>query len=166
MEEETWISVTDYEGLYEVSTLGNIRSLDRVVKTKRGLKSYKGKKLNPSKSSAGYKEIRLYKVGVGKTFLVHRLVAIEFLPNPNGYPIINHKDGDKLNPEVGNLEWTTYETNNLHAYSSRLNQNKKKLNPNDIVEIKELYKSRVMTQSEIAKKYAVSQNTISRAIRK
>jgi hypothetical protein len=165
--DEKWICVPNYEGFYEISNLGNIRSVDRIIKTKRGLKKYRGVPLNPSKSTNNYLEVRLHKVGKSKTFLVHRLVALSFLDNPNNYPIINHKDGNKLNYTLENLEWTTYQQNTQHAYDSKLIFQKKiKLTNNDKLQIKQMYSNKKITQTELANLFNVSQMTINRVIRK
>ena len=98
MNVEIWKPVVGYEGLYEVSNLGNVKSLNykrrnviRVLKAGTG--------------SGGYKHIELHKNSKPKHFLIHRLVAQAFIPNPNNYPEVNHKDENKQNNCVDNLEW-------------------------------------------------------------
>lgn len=107
---EIWKSIEGYEGLYEVSNLGRIKSLryansnspnPRVLKT-------------PS-TKGGYPHLGLYKDGVPTTFNVHELVAKHFIPNPENYPTINHIDENKLNNRVDNLEWCTQMYNNNHG---------------------------------------------------
>ena len=103
---EEWRPIGGYEGLYEVSNLGRVRSVDRYVKSKG--ESYwlrKGKMLSPAKDKNGYLKVNLYCNGKCKTINVHRLVAQEFIPNPDNLPQINHKDEDKTNNRVDNLEW-------------------------------------------------------------
>lgn len=90
---EIWRSVKDYEGLYEVSNLGRVRN----CRTGRVLRLWKDK--------YGYLLVGLHKDGVRKHCLVHRLVAQAFLPNPNNLPQVNHKDENKENNRVENLEW-------------------------------------------------------------
>lgn len=101
-----WRPILGYEGLYEVSNTGEIRNAKGDIK-KASLK--KG-------ASTNYKEISLWKNGKNRRFLVHRLVAIAFIPNPNNYPIINHKDEDGTNNAVDNLEWCN------HSYNTRYNK--------------------------------------------
>ena len=95
--EEIWKDVVGYEGLYEVSNLGRIRR--------------NGKILKPQKTRDGYLRVHLSKNGIAKHGKVHRLVALAFLPNPQNLPQINHKDEDKTNNAVNNLEWCSEEYN-------------------------------------------------------
>ena len=103
---EIWKSIFGYEGLYEVSNYGNVKSLIS-----------NGKILKPSKDKAGYLILTLCKDKNHKTKLVHRLVAIAFLHNPENKPEVNHKgdDGNKQNNHVYNLEWSTSLENMRHA---------------------------------------------------
>ena len=101
---EEWRPVVGYEGLYEVSNTGRVRSLDRYVKGKG--KSYflhKGRILSPGIKPEGYLVVRLQR----RMFYVHRLVIEAFIPNPDNLPEVNHKDEDKENNSVQNLEWCT-----------------------------------------------------------
>ena len=103
---EEWRPIEGYEGLYEVSSYGRVRSLDRYVKTCYGsYRLYKGKVLSPGKKSDGYLLINLSCNGKYNTIRVHRLVAQAFLPNPDNLPEVNHKDENKTNNSVENLEW-------------------------------------------------------------
>ena len=105
---EKWKPIKGYEGLYEISNYGDIRSY-----TKRS----NGKLLKPQISRKGYLTVMLYKDSVVKCLKIHRLVAQAFLPNPDNLPQINHKDENKRNNDVNNLEWCTNEYN--HNYGSR-----------------------------------------------
>lgn len=78
------------------------------------------KLLKPRESKNGYLKITLYKNGKCKTFSIHRLVALAHLNNPNNYPVINHKDGNKLNNNISNLEWCTVSQNIKHAFDNGL----------------------------------------------
>ena len=112
MTEEIWRPVVGYEGLYEVSSYGRVRSLDRYVKCDyESYRLHKGKVLSPAKDRYGYLYVVLSCNGKHKTITVHRLVAQAFIPNPDDLPIINHKDEDKLNNCVENLEWCTAKYN-------------------------------------------------------
>ena len=100
MIEEIWRPVVGYEGLYEVSNLGRVRSVDRYY-----YRLHKGKVLSLSKNANGYLKVVLSCNGKCKTIKVHRIVAEAFLPNPDNLPQVNHKDEDKTNNSVDNLEW-------------------------------------------------------------
>ena len=107
-----WKSVVGYEGIYEVSDNGDVRVLDREYVDDIGRHTIKrGHLLNPRKTLLGYKRVTLCKDKHPKSYAVHRLVAQAFIPNPNNYPCVNHKDEDKLNNKVSNLEWCTSEYN-------------------------------------------------------
>lgn len=111
-EKEVWKDIKGYEGYYQVSNLGRIRSVDRVVESQyRSSQLVKGniKKVNVGKN--GYKRVQLYKNNKRDGNLVHRLVAEAFILNPNNYPIINHKDENPSNNKVENLEWCDYRYN-------------------------------------------------------
>lgn len=108
---EIWKPITGYEGYYEVSNLGNVRSIARVVNCNGHPKQTETFVLLPLIDRQGYYKIQLHKDGNVKTFKVHRLVAMAFLPNDNHYRCINHKDEDKGNNCVTNLEWCSHKYN-------------------------------------------------------
>ncbi len=110
---EVWKDVAGYEGLYQVSNKGNIRSLNHTVKNH----FYKGRSIKQRLDSYGYLIVTLFKKGARKDYKVHRLVAAAFIPNPNNYPTVNHKNEIKACNEVWNLEWMTVKDNN--NYGSR-----------------------------------------------
>lgn len=106
--DEIWKDIPGYEGKYEVSNLGNVRSLNY---------NHTGeiKLLKQGTNKKGYKLVNLCKNGKQKCYLIHRLVAMTFIPNPNNLPIINHKDENKVNNNVKNLEWCTIAYNNNYG---------------------------------------------------
>ena len=119
---EEWRPIVGYEGLYEVSSYGRVRSLDKYVKSKsKSYRLHKGKVLISEKNTRGYLSVVLSYNGKHKAITVHRLVAQAFIPNPNNLPEINHKDEDKTNNNVENLEWcdhkynVNYGTRNIRA---------------------------------------------------
>ncbi len=105
---EKWKDVPNYEGLYEISDLGNVKS------------SYSNQILKPSTDKYGYVRFSASKNKKQKTLRIHRLVAELFIPNPNNLPQVNHLDGNKLNCTKSNLEWSTDSDNKLHAYANGL----------------------------------------------
>lgn len=119
--EEIWKDIEGYEGYYQVSNLGKVRSIDRYVKHSLGhVRLAKGKQLSVS-NHGDYDTVVLYREGYKpKGFNVHRLVAVAFIPNPENKPEVNHKDGDKSNNIVSNLEWSTYSENTRHAIKHHL----------------------------------------------
>ena len=129
--EEIWKDVKGYEGLYQVSNLGRVRSLDRYVNNRHKTKTLKkGRMLiNSLHKKTGYLIVSLSKNGFFKVKKVHQLVAIAFIPNVNGYNQINHKDEDKTNNKVDNLEWCDSLYNNnygSHAKNISKTRNKNK----------------------------------------
>lgn len=116
-EHEIWADIPNYEGLYQVSNLGRIRSLDKIVDNKRGIYKKYGRIKTISNASYGYKSVGLCKDGVRKTWLIHILVAKAFIPNPLGKRTINHINCNKTDNRVCNLEWATYSENIKHAFA-------------------------------------------------
>jgi hypothetical protein len=107
MKSEIWKPIKDYEGLYEISSLGRVKSLPKDKKSKHGSIAHLQERLLTPSNNHGYRSIVLTNNGVHKTNNVHRLVAEAFIPNPNNYSDINHKDENKANNSVSNLEWCT-----------------------------------------------------------
>ena len=120
--DEEWRPVVDFEDYYEVSSYGDIRSLDREVYRVTGSFTKKGKLLTANITPKGYCRIQLTAPGVKRSMFVHRIVAEAFIPNPDLKPEVNHKDGDKRNNFVGNLEWATESENQKHAYDTGLKE--------------------------------------------
>lgn len=120
-QKEIWKPVAGYEGLYEVSSEGNVRSL------KSGRWRNRRKILTPRKIDNGYHLVALCKDGAGKQMYVHRLVAQAFIPNPNNLETVNHKDEVKTNNNVSNLEWMTQKDNiNYGSHNRRVAEAKSK----------------------------------------
>lgn len=123
---EQWKPVVGYEGIYEVSDLGRVRSLDRTVarngpqQGQLSVLSVIGGLRRAHVTPKGYLRIQLVKDGDRKNWMVHRLVATAFIPNPAALPEVNHKSGDKSDNSVSNLEWVTASGNLIHAYETGL----------------------------------------------
>lgn len=116
---EEWRPIPNFEGLYEVSNLGNVDSLNNYNRKQ------KRKRLKPRLDIHGYYWVRLSNKQKIKKFKIHRLVAMCFIPNQNNLPCINHKDENRQNNRADNLEWCTYQYNN--TYGSRIEKMKEKI---------------------------------------
>lgn len=120
MENETWLPF--YDGYYFVSNLGRIKSKDRVLKVKGFLKNFfqAGRVLRDFNNGNGYRYFTASVGGKRKNLYVHKTVAIAFLPQDVNRSEVNHKDGNKLNNNVSNLEWVTRLENMQHAHRTGL----------------------------------------------
>ena len=116
-------NIKGYEGLYQVSDKGQVLSLEK----KRGHRIYPRKILTIITDETGYSKVSLFKNGKTKRCLIHRLVAQAFLKNNNNYPQVNHKDGNKANNTIENLEYCTASENMKHAVKMGLNKGRNKV---------------------------------------
>lgn len=153
---EEWKDIKGYEGMYRISNKGN-------------LYSYKSNRLlNIQKTKKGY-AISIISNQGAKGKVIHRLVASAFIPNPENKPQVNHKDGNKLNNNVENLEWCTGSENVQHAQDNNLSASVKgiknsqsKLTDQAVLDIRETYKINPKTKLKtLAEKYKVTQALIS-----
>jgi hypothetical protein len=158
---QKWRDVAGYNGAYMVSTNGEVLSTPR--------KGSSGGILSPT-TVRGYYRVCLRTGGSAKSHLVHRLVAMAFLPNINNKPQVNHIDGNIKNNMVGNIEWVTSSENVAHAYRTKLHRGQSgehngnaKLRESDIVKIRNLYMGGAL-QKDIARLYGVTQVAISSII--
>lgn len=163
---ERWIDIQGYEGLYQISSHGNVRSLDRSKKANHN--NYyiaKGKLLKHSFNHKNYPEVALYnKEGKRRNHRIHKLVATNFLVKGSNQTQINHKDGIKSNNNIDNLEWCTGEENIYHAYETGLYKHGQEshlslLTEKEVLEIIELRKQGLL-QKEISQKFNVSVGAI------
>jgi hypothetical protein len=168
---EIWSPVPEYEGIYDVSNYGRVKSLCRVVKFGNRCPRVVDEKILKRNNSNGYLTISLARDGKKLTAMIHSLVAKAFINNPDSKPHVNHKDGIRWNNFYKNLEWVTCSENVLHSYNVLGNtavcgsfNGSSKLNECDISRIISLYNNG-LTQKEIGKMYNVSMSNISKIIR-
>lgn len=114
--QEIWKDINDYEGSYQVSNYGNIRSLTRKVNKWDGEKTIKGQLIKQELNNSGYYKVSLYKSQKYKHFYIHRLIATHFISNPENKPCVNHINGIKADNMAENLEWCTRSENSKHAF--------------------------------------------------
>ena len=119
---EIWKPVVGHEGAYEVSDLGRVRSLERIISVPNrwgslSLRTVKTRVLRNNDNGSGYLQVQLSSGGERQPRLIHRLVAEAFLPPEDGLVFVNHKDGDKANNRLENLEWCSRSGNMVHAYA-------------------------------------------------
>lgn len=179
MLEEVWKDIKDYEGYYQVSNLGNIKSLDRYVdhycrfngKITPMLRKGRPRKIGSSPN--GYSVICLRKLGNHPSHRsVHRVVCEAFIPNPSNLPQINHIDGNKKNNIVSNLEWCTPSENQFHAIRNGLTSSKigesaprAKLKEIEVLQIKEMLKTN-KAYTQISSQFKVTPGNIYRIDKK
>lgn len=152
---EFWKDVPNYDGSYQASTLGNIKRLHKRSDVKTHLKPYGNNK--------GYFVVKLYTNANGKTYSIHRLIALTFLENNENKSQVNHIDGNKANNALNNLEWCTSSENIQHAIGTGLMKNKggdqPKLNMEIAKEIRVKYSSEP-NMSKLAREYKVARTSI------
>lgn len=166
---EEWKDIIGYEGYYQVSNLGRVRSKDRIVTHSNGSKVlYRSKILAAPADHWGYNAVSLCKYDIKrKTCKIHRLVATMYISNPNKYLEVNHKDGNKSNNKVTNLEWVTGKENKAHAIKNKLHaygtrQSAAKLNDKQAKQIYKLATSGKMTEQTIAKKFKINRSGVNK----
>ena len=131
---EEWRDVVGYEDYYEVSNLGSIRSKDRIIHYSDGRIIHRRSFIKkPTYSLGDYPRVGLQVEGKLTMKFVHRLVAEAFIPNPNNYPIVNHKDEDKTNFSASNLEWCDYSYNTSYSNKGIDRRSNKRINNSRII---------------------------------
>lgn len=126
---EIWKDIPGYEGSYQASTKGKIRGLNRICLSKNGsFRTVSNKILTPKIDRYGYYELHLSLKNIRIHFKIHILIAKTFISNPKNKPQVNHKDGNKLNNKISNLEWNTNSENILHAFKNGLMKNNNFIN--------------------------------------
>lgn len=170
--QEIWVDIRNYEGRYQISNKGRVKSLEREVshdgitwtQPERIMSHWCG-------TTSLYDRVRLYKGGIGTKFTVHRLVAEHFLPDWNPELEINHIDGNRYNNAADNLEMCTHQRNMEHAIAGELKNDygekscNAKLTNAQAEEIRVKYHAGGITQETLARKYSVCRQTVSAIIR-
>jgi len=169
---EIWKDVVGYEGLYQVSNLGRVKSLDKTVKSaikNNNERFIPGIIMSFTQDKDGYFRIGLTKNKKKKIIPVHRIICSAFIENPENKPQVNHIDGIKNNNILSNLEWATLSENRVHSYATGLQtginrrgekSNFAKLTSDDVIKIRKEYVPYKVTQIYLAEKYGVSQAAI------
>lgn len=173
---EQWKAVVEFESFYEVSSLGRLRSLDRITDSGQ---FRKGRIRKGFSYVNGYIMVKLYLSGGYTNKYMHRLIAEAFVynPSPSEFDTVNHIDGNRANNDISNLEWCTQKQNIQHAWETGLippsiNNGEKnvhsKLTENDVLEIRRLYipYSKEFGTRQLSERFGVTAKTTGRIIRK
>ena len=173
---EEWKPIIDYENLYMISNLWRVKKLENQV-TQKDLKGHIYTRTFPEKilkernNKTDYITVGLNTNNTSKTFRIHRLVAIHFIPNPENKPEVNHINGIKSDNRLENLEWCTSAENSKHALETELTKiqygsetTNSKLTEKEVLEIRKLKETTNMTSTEIGKLFGVNQPAISKII--
>lgn len=161
---EIWKDIEGYEGLYRVSSIG------RIMSSHRNKKGEGWQFLCGYTDTKGYQRIGLYKNGLTINQKIHRLVARAFIPNPENKAEVNHKDSDKQNNDVENLEWATLVENMKHAYDNGLipamigrRNGRSKITEADVIIIRQM--ALTMDYKDIKKHFPINEATVHKIIK-
>lgn len=169
---EIWKDIENYEGYYQISSLGRVRGVDRYIIRKDGkMQHYKSTVLKPFQGkTCNYLSVQLSKDNIAQKFMIHRLVAYAFLNlDKNSDLEVNHKDGNRHNNNVGNLEVVTHQENIDHSIANNLKNDygekstNAKLTNLQVAEIRRLWLNGVK-QIDLAYKYGISKQSISKIV--
>jgi len=174
--DEIFYPVIGLEKYYEINRLGVVRSIDRTYIKVNGVKfNHKGAVLT-QRTAFGYKTVNMTvsEIGYHKIMRVHRLLAMQFIPNPNNYPVINHKNGIRDDNRLCNIEWVSVQYNNWHTYSQGRLMHNRVLSYDDVhfiyhntmVPRKPYNRPGKYTMNEMCEKYNVTKRTIIKILKK
>src|SRR5699024_10981489 len=153
--------IKGYEGLYQVSNLGKVKGLDRIVPTKNGRTQFKkGMILKNKLGNHGYHYVILYKNNKQKSFTIHTLVAYEFIGERPEDNDVCHIDGDRFNNKANNLRYDTRSENFLDFYRSGSKNPNGKLTIKEVLEIRDLHKKEEYNRFQLAEKFGISYSQI------
>lgn len=163
---EVWKDAPAWENCYEVSSLGRVRSKDKVrIKERQGKlvqAKYKGRIRKQEITNTGYNRVNLRDCGRDNNVSVHRLVAEAFITNTESKPTVNHIDGNKLNNNVSNLEWSTLSEQMIHAVKNNLiGECKRTVSPKTRQEIYNYYTTNKVSINELARKFNIKREMAS-----
>ena len=175
---EIWKDILEFENMYQISNLGNVKGLKRTIKGNKSTWTKEECILKIFLDKKGYSQIRLSKENIKTTKKIHRLVAIAFLPNPDNKPQVNHKDGIKTNNYPSNLEWCTNSENQIHAYKKGLNKHtenhnianakkgllKRKLSAEDVINLRKM-RENGLTYKKIGEHFNISGKFVEQIIK-
>lgn len=164
---ENWKDIPSYEGLYKVSDLGRVKSLDRDSIYRDGvIRKLKGKIIKPRQEKQNRLYVDLHNNKNKKRFYIHELVALAFIgERPEGYDVC-HINGNNQDNRLVNLRYDTKSQNQIDIYRQGGKHGLGKLSIKDVLEIRELYSKGTYTHKELAEMYSVSQNTTQRVVRR
>jgi hypothetical protein len=176
--EEIWKEIEGFNGAYLVSSHGRVKSCDRLVRYQNGFcKKIKSRILKPSPSSSGYPAVSLPTIGKinhHSTRAIHRLVAEAFLDNPSLLPCVNHRDGNKTNNHLSNLEWCSYGQNSVHAvlmgkfkhvrHAKGEDAGHSKLKEWQVLKIRQLAEHGELTHKQISEIFLIDSSAVSRIL--
>lgn len=165
-QEEIWKDIPNYEGYYQVSTFGRVKSMPKWLNIKKGQRQTKEIIIANTNNGTGYLICSLSKDGKRKSILTHRLVALTFIENKDKTKEVNHIDGNKKNNFASNLEWVTRQENIDHSWDKKLTKcigethHSSVLNNNIVREIRSEYSAGNYTTQQLANKFNINRRTI------